>query len=317
MATNTSQYPKRAPYFGVRVCRLLHKSTAAQEIGSLGALLVTFVALQEDACRYKKAVTFYDGQLMPVLGVSSQDTLTNARKKAVDAGWLIYKRGKKGTASTYWVAVPAHVSGLEDAPLSEDLERDFNPDAVEKIDRIRIESRSETDRNPIESRSEADASFLKPLPTPKENTHTVRNSDFAADAVDAITVPTGPYLDWVSAHRDFLLPWNDSPNTCHQSYVPAECEAMFRARWEDDDWRSRFSRAIARLGSSPFWSGKKCRMKQFLESGFVNDLLNGGYDGNTIRAANAGSDGRRAGRPLPSHITAGGRPVDPTADTPF
>jgi hypothetical protein len=300
------KYPTRGSHFGIRVCRLLHKTCAAQEIGPIGTLLVTFVALQEDACRYKKPVTFYDGQLMPILGVTSQATITAARRKAVEAGWLVYLRGWKGKASTYWVAVPSVANGLEDAPIAEDADPSFDQDSVQKMNRNAIESRSNQDRNAIESRSKVDGYLPNPIPNPKE-THTGASQNESTE-----TVPTHPYVDWISAERDFLQFWGDSSHTCRVSYIPAEYMPAFQARWSDDEWRSDAPRAIARLASSQFWSGRKVTLKQFLEPLFVTNLLSGGYE-DANRTAGTGAGPGRSGKPLPPHITAGkhGLPTNP------
>ena len=99
-------YPKRDPYFSHRFMRLLAETRAAQEIGSLSAWLLTVIVLQEDAGRYRRAVTFWDEQLTPLLGVKSLKVLRLAREKAVEFGWLHYEAGSRARPGRYWVTTP-------------------------------------------------------------------------------------------------------------------------------------------------------------------------------------------------------------------
>lgn len=114
-----AHYPKRVKFSAHKIVRLLGKTCAAQEIGATGVFLVTWVAMTEDAAGYKRAVTFFDAQLMPIVGVTSQKSLANARDKAVAAGWLHYEYGAKGRAGRYWATIPDHASGVDDMPSDE------------------------------------------------------------------------------------------------------------------------------------------------------------------------------------------------------
>lgn len=100
-------YPKRQSYFAVKYSRLITDRRVAQEVGPLAALLLMIVAHQEDANRYERGATFYDGQLMPILGINSKKTMTSTRRKLIEGGWLHFEPGHKGKASNYWVLIPA------------------------------------------------------------------------------------------------------------------------------------------------------------------------------------------------------------------
>lgn len=113
------RYPIRSKFFANRVIRLLGKTCAAQEIGTTGFCLVVWIAMTEDASGYRRTVTFYDTQLMPIVGAQSQKTLALARSKAVSAGWLDYVPGCKGRAGSYYVTIPEYALGLDDAPSDE------------------------------------------------------------------------------------------------------------------------------------------------------------------------------------------------------
>lgn len=119
MIVMADEYPRRPKFFACRLIRLLFKTCASQEIGATGALLVTCVVMTEDAASYSRPVTYYDGQLLPILGLQSQKALTSARKKSVEAGWLHYVAGCKGRAGKYWATIPAHAGSHDDHPTDE------------------------------------------------------------------------------------------------------------------------------------------------------------------------------------------------------
>lgn len=277
------KYPTRGSHFGIRVCRLLHKTCAAQEIGPIGTLLVTFVALQEDACRYKKPVTFYDGQLMPILGATSQATITAARKKAVEAGWLVYIRGWKGKASTYWVAIPTGANGLEDAPITEDIDPGFDLNAIQKMNRNAIESRSNQDRNAIESRSKVDGYLPIPNPTPNPLLPQGNENEFDGSPEAAYAQAHG--IDWLKAKADFLDRWNKTPNAATCTRMTFRAERDFMARYLTEGWLDQATRAMSDKIPSAW---RPIRLAEFLQEGRVEEILSGAED-------------KRGGRPGASH----------------
>ncbi|EAQ79728.1 hypothetical protein [Blastopirellula marina] len=105
----------------MRFIRLLGKTCAAAEMGQAATLLVTNVVTTEDAAGYRRPVTFFNEQLMQILGLGRWETLDKARKAAIDAGWLRYEAPPRGikTAGHYWVVIPAHAEGLDDGPMDE------------------------------------------------------------------------------------------------------------------------------------------------------------------------------------------------------
>lgn len=117
-------YPRREPFFAMRIIRLMTKSAAAMEIGSDGVALVAIVAAQEDACRYTRPVNFWNNQLAPLIGVrgGDPDGLRRVRERCVRAGWLQYKPGNKRQPARYFVTIPAAVSVLPDGSSDESLQ---------------------------------------------------------------------------------------------------------------------------------------------------------------------------------------------------
>ena len=89
-------YPKRQAYYAHRYCRLLTKTCAAQDIGHIAFCLCVTIAHLEDAKRYSGPVTFFNEQLMALVGVSKWRSLNRARHRATAAGWLWYEPGNRG-----------------------------------------------------------------------------------------------------------------------------------------------------------------------------------------------------------------------------
>src|SRR5688500_16595872 len=118
-----SSYPSRDSHFAHRVVRLMLKTCAAQEIGAIAVNLVAFVAHTEDATHYTRAVTFYNDQLLPLLGIRKWDTLDGARTAAVESGWLHYETAGIGNRKPgiYWTLIPGRLEELDDAPTDEGL----------------------------------------------------------------------------------------------------------------------------------------------------------------------------------------------------
>ncbi len=104
-------YPGREPFFYNRFAKTVLTSHLAQLIGPIAVLLLLIVAQVEDSVRYSRPVTFFEGQLLPMLGVASWRALNRARRAAVDAGWLNYRPGGKGRPGVYWVEIPANALG--------------------------------------------------------------------------------------------------------------------------------------------------------------------------------------------------------------
>lgn len=174
-------YPGREPFFSHRFTRLLAKCCVANEIGAAATLMLTFIVQTEDASHYRRGVTYFDGQLMPLLGLNSKSTMYRIRKRAIDAGWLHFVPGHKGKASTYWVMIPERAINIDDAPTDEG----YSPDSVSPVNPNR-------GRNGVEIGTECGA--LLPIPNPK----TVQIGD------DGIERPANPFEKPPPASPDAL-----------------------------------------------------------------------------------------------------------------
>jgi hypothetical protein len=119
MAEVVRDYPKRPRFFANRFIRVLAKACVANYLGPEGFTLLAVIAMTEDAKGYRDPVTFFNEQLMPLVGAKNVKALDRVRSKAVVAGWLIYQPGGKGKAGRYWVDIPTAHTGWDDAPTDE------------------------------------------------------------------------------------------------------------------------------------------------------------------------------------------------------
>ena len=91
------------------------------EIGANAFVLCVTIAMLEDVKRYTGPVTFYNGQLLPIVGLSKWESLERARDRALAAGWLQYVPGNRGKRlpGRYWVMIPIGFDTLDDSPCDE------------------------------------------------------------------------------------------------------------------------------------------------------------------------------------------------------
>lgn len=125
-------YPTdRPPFFAQKVLRTMVKCCAMQEIGPEGFALVALVVVTEDAARYRRPITWHNGQLLPLLGLAKWERLDRIRKLAVKSGWLKYLPPPKGSRSPgrYWADIPPFAMELGDTPVDEGSSSDQSPKA--------------------------------------------------------------------------------------------------------------------------------------------------------------------------------------------
>jgi hypothetical protein len=150
----TGVYPKREPFFANRYVRLLTKVAAANEISPETCWLLAMIVHQEDSCRYRKAITFTNPQMMPIFGAHSPEKLEAARDRAVAHGWLHYEKGWKGVPGRYWVLIPPDYEGVEDAPVT-DLS-------------AAISTPKKAAKNPTKAEGISGSYIPTPIPSPSE-----------------------------------------------------------------------------------------------------------------------------------------------------
>lgn len=166
---NAGGYPKRSTHFAHKLVRLMLHSCAAQEIGPDGFLVVTAIAHAEDAKRYSGPVTYWNEQLLPILGFGSWGQLDRARKRAIEAGWLHYECGGKGKVGKYWATVPSHLVESPDVSTEADHHVSLSNSGEENVKetgkkRERTEGQTGDNRG-----TSGEHSTLCPNPTPLIN----------------------------------------------------------------------------------------------------------------------------------------------------
>ncbi|MBX3438017.1 MAG: hypothetical protein KF861_11045, partial [Planctomycetaceae bacterium] len=208
------------------------------------------IAMTEDAARYRRPVTFYNEQLMPIVGLASRATLNRARDRCIDNGWLHYKAGAKRSPGVYWVLVPAHAQKMEDTPIDE------GEDSVQFLNGIR----TECERNVNGIRTECERpSYLYPNPNPEESAH--------ADGVDE-------EIDLLIAE------WNALPVRAIRK-ITQKRRTVLRARLSDPEWRSEWREALAKIRVSKFCAGStgwKADFDWFLRPDSITKILEGKYN---------------------------------------
>lgn len=151
------QYPSSRPKFwAMQYIRAMTKTCAANEVGSLGAFLCSVIATTEDASGYRRAVTYWDGQLLPITGAKNEKAMALARTNCVKAGWLHYEPGTKARPGKYWTTMPLHAVGIDDHPTDE------GEQTGSQTDHIGSESGSQTERIGNESGTNRDHKRNKP-----------------------------------------------------------------------------------------------------------------------------------------------------------
>lgn len=180
----SDDYPARPSHFAHKFVRLLAKCSEAQIIGADACWLLAVIVHTEDRFFYRRAVTFWNSQLMDACGIATTDRLIRIRKAAIDGGWLHYQPGKRGVAGVYWVKIPPQFQDLPDGSVGEDPV-EFQPEPETQNEKVNGHSVRKTrqkprrkpdrnhDTNPTETTTETtNPSSLSldpsPSPIPKE-----------------------------------------------------------------------------------------------------------------------------------------------------
>jgi hypothetical protein len=184
------EYPKRPNFFAHQFVRLLLKACVANEIGSDGFALLVAIVHTEDARGYRGPVSFWNGQLYPLIGCNSDSAFRRLRDRVVSAGWLHYQPGTKIAAPTYWVIIPSIHADWDDKPT------DDSPDDRRILDGFLPKNDQESVKNPaaIRRRSGGETNGIPPIPIPIPNTDSgfaersnKRPRDLLFDAIAEIT----------------------------------------------------------------------------------------------------------------------------------
>ena len=294
-------YPKRTrSHYAHRYTRLLTKTCAVHELGHTAAWLCVVIAHQEDAKRYKGPVTFYNEQLMALVGVKKWEALDLARKKAMDSGWLHYENRGKRLPGFYWVTVPGELEELSDDPCDESPElstakgdnagETLSPPLYpQKGDRggYREGDRGgyrEGDRGGYrEGYRGGDPPIPTPDPIPDPRPHTAEAEEepdkLAKEAADALLLEAQRIWNAAKplAGLPGLLNWRD---------ITSKRRTAWKARMASPQWRAMWRDALRRVTSLRFCHGGGDRRWQadvdwFLRPDTVTHVLEGKYDDRT------------------------------------
>lgn len=194
-------YPKRPKFFANKFIRVMHKTCLAQSLGVDAVLLLTFIVIQEDAVHYKRSVTFYNDQLLPICGFGKWKRLDNARSAAVKAGWLNYESGGSGhrKPGTYFVMIPDDYKHVSDAPISENFDPETDMDNIPERDTEHVPDRDTLGDNEGEKHI-PNRDMVRDMPrdtlrytvrdTLRDNNHTYSLSPFPIPIPNTNTCPS-------------------------------------------------------------------------------------------------------------------------------
>ena len=204
--------------------------------------------MTEDARRYRGPVTFWNSQLLPLVGFSKWERLDKARKDAIEAGWLTYEPGGRHRAGRYRVAIPPELQEVEDAAVDEGSTPSRHPYQEVKPDINRVST----------------GVTSLPVPIPKSKGESANAGTLSAD------------------HDKFLTAWNKSGLTRCRKLTDKRRRTL-RTRLADSDWNSNWEAALARAVNSAFCSGSndrgwKADVDWFLKPDSVTQILEGKFD---------------------------------------
>jgi len=146
------------------------KVRAADQIGTSGLAMISVIAMQEDACGYKRAVSFWNEPLMLDLGIKSRNTFNRVRETCVENGWLKYKSGGTRKVGYYYVSIPDEFLEEKDSAIEERLSSNFDTNVglmQDKCDTNTGLMRDQSGSNVGQMRDQCGTvSTLYPIPNP-------------------------------------------------------------------------------------------------------------------------------------------------------
>ncbi len=294
-----TDYPKdRGAFFAYRLTRLMFKAALANDIGPEACYLIAQIAMTEDATRYKKPVTFYNDQLMPVCGFSNVKSLDRARAKAVKSGWLVYIPGGKGKAGKYWTQFPEQYSYLTDGPIDEsNVSSELSTPTgdttclpvagKETGDKRETNGREEPDKRETNGRQTGDKwATILPIPSPvpipeeREENNSPPFQDLIGCSISVISIwdhDADAFLEYPSDpirwQHLFIAQWNKLDGVANHSSArlstPEEKNLLLRFRERDWDWTQAFLRFPINYENMP--------LSKFLAEGMAQNLIAGEY----------------------------------------
>lgn len=158
----------RPSYFAMRVLRLAIKTELAQQCGADVLALLSVIAVTEDARRYRGPVAFFNAELLRVLGFGKWERLNNARRAAVDTGWLLYENRGSRRAGYYRTTIPVDFEMMPDTAVGEELLPGPYPEMGDDPNGLSLSSSSEStpENGYVEGHGQGEPSLPVPIPKP-------------------------------------------------------------------------------------------------------------------------------------------------------
>jgi hypothetical protein len=269
-------YPTREKFFAHKFVRLLHKAAVASEIGRDAFALLTVIVHTEDAMRYRGAAKFWNSQLVETLGFKKWDQFDACRKRAIEAGWLIYVCHGKRMAGEYWVNVPDGYEMVTDAPIeSPPTSYPENGYDVGYKAGYDVGYKEGMKAGTIEGRSgvrtgdeQGEPSIPIPLPIPEPNPLTI------------VAKRDDPPFQLIAS--EYVAAFGGSVR------ITDKRRQAMRTRWRDEHWRNNWLAALELGCTSPFLRGENDRgwkidIDFFLKPDTVTKIMEGKYAGQQQR----------------------------------
>lgn len=250
-------YPPRDSHFAHRFVRVLHKSCAAQDIGTQACYLLCVIAHTEDAARYRGPARFWNSQLMETLGFTSPKQLDNARDAAIEAGWLHYDRAGNRQVGEYFVSIPEHFLSITDAPI-EPANHSRSGKNKGKNRGTKVKRKAERIGNGSGNESETESGKPSnpipvpiPFPIPKDTVHQAWNSTPGVVQIRSITKSREQHL--AARLKEPAWPWEEA-----LAKFPLKCFASDPGGWQPTfDWFIRPDTVTAILEGKYDWTKKE------------------------------------------------------------
>lgn len=224
--SSTAMSDPRPSFFALRLLRLAIKAELAQQWGADVLALLCVIAVTEDARRYRGPVAFFNAELLRLLGFGKWERLNNARRAAVEAGWLLYENRGSRKAGLYRTTIPVDLATLSDILLDEGLP--VGPYPAKGDDRtgssLSSSSESSSENGYDEEHDQGEPSLPKPIP---------KSSPSNEDGGDWEKIQKQLREEGVRAWREAVR------RACESECSPADIQAVidyFRLR--RDAWES-------------------------------------------------------------------------------
>lgn len=109
---------RRESFFGQQVIRLMTKTCVANDVGPYAFTMLAIISAQQDAAK-GRPVTYWNDQLMTLVGIKKWESFDGVRRKCVEAGWLNYQNRGRRSAGIYEVVIPQRYAYLSDSRCDE------------------------------------------------------------------------------------------------------------------------------------------------------------------------------------------------------